>query len=198
MLALGVELAEALRRQGVAAVLTRDADRFVSLPARVTVARAAGADVLLSLHADALEEDRARGASVYTLSAEALDDASARVVARHGRDDLIGGLDLQGQDDAVATALLDLARARTQPRSEALAQALIDGLGGAGAGLNSRPLREAPLAVLDAADFPSVLVETGFLSDETDRARLSTPEGRAPIVAGLVAGLLAWRAAEGL
>lgn len=197
MLALGVELAEALRRQGVDTVLTRDVDDFVSLPARVSIARAGGADVLVSLHADALAEDEARGASVYTLSAEAVDEASARVVARHGRDDLIGGLDLLAQDDAVATALLDLARAATQPRSERLAAALVDGLGGAGAALNGRPLREAPLAVLDAADFPSALVEVGFLSDGGDRARLSTPEGRALVVAGLVAGLLAWRAAEG-
>jgi N-acetylmuramoyl-L-alanine amidase len=66
----------------------------------------------------------------------------------------------------------------------------------AGAPVNDHALRQAPLAVLNAADFPSVLVETGFLSDEGDRARLSTPQGRAPIVRGIAAGLTAWAAGE--
>jgi N-acetylmuramoyl-L-alanine amidase len=197
MLAIAVELAEAINRQtGFRAVLTRDGDLFVPLAERMTIARAAGADALVSLHADALEQDAAIGASVYTLTPDALDSASARMAERHDRGDLLAGLDLSGADDTVATALMDLARLETAPRSARLADALVAGLTAADAVLNSRPRREAPLAVLNAADFPSVLVEVGFLTSPADLERLSNPDGRAPIIAGLVAGLQDWAAAE--
>jgi N-acetylmuramoyl-L-alanine amidase len=197
MLTLGLELAEAVNRtEGLRAILTREADVFVPLAERMTIARAAGAAVMVSLHADALEADAAQGASVYTLSEAALDAASQRVAERHERGDLLAGLDLAGQDDTVATILMDLARLETAPRSARLADALVAGLGQAGAALNSRPRRDAPLAVLNAADFPSVLLEVGFLSSEEDRARLTTPEGRARIIAGIVLGLQAWLAED--
>jgi N-acetylmuramoyl-L-alanine amidase len=198
MLALGLELAEAVNRSGtMRAVLTRQADVFVPLSERMTIARAAGAEVLLSLHADALEENEAaRGASVYTLSREALDTASTRMAERHERGDLLAGLDLSGQDDTVATVLMDLARQETGPAALRLADALVAAMAQAGAEMNSRPRREGPLAVLNAADFPSVLIEAGFLSSRADRERLSTPEGRAPVVAGILAGLETWAAEE--
>jgi N-acetylmuramoyl-L-alanine amidase len=196
MLTLGLELAEALNRAGFRAVLTRDADVFVPLAGRMTIARGAGADLLISLHADALELDAARGASVYTLSPDARDQASARMAERHEAGDLLAGLDLTGQDDTIATALMDLARLETAPASARLADALVTGLTEAGARVNSRPRREGPLAVLNAADFPSVLVEAGFLSDEGDRAALTGVEDRARIIAGLLAGVTAWAAAE--
>lgn len=196
MLALGLELAEAVARAGMEPVLTRTEDVFVPLQTRMSIARAAGADVLISLHADALETDQAQGASVYTLTQEAVDAASERMVQRHEGGDLIAGLDLTGTDDTVATALLDLARRDTEPRSRRLAETLAASLREAGAVINGRALRQAQLAVLSAADFPSVLLEAGFLSDEGDRARLSSPEGRAPIIAGIVGALQVWRAAE--
>ncbi len=192
MLDLGLELAEAVARAGMLPVLTRSDDSFVSLADRLTIARNAGADVFLSLHADALEEDSARGASVYLLSREAQDGASERMAERHDRGDLLAGLDLTGQDDTIATVLMDLARLETAPRSDKLASALVSGLREEGARLNSRPRRAAMLAVLLSADMPSALVEVGFLSDDRDRAALSSSEGRAPIVAGLVTGLEAW------
>ena len=197
MLRLARETAEAINRTGtMRAVLTRDDDAFVSLSERMTIARAAGAGLLLSLHADALEEDEASGGSVYTLSDEAQDAASSRMVERHQRGDLLSGLDLSRQDDRVATALMDLARLDTAPQSARLASALVAALREAGAHLNTRPHRSAPLAVLNAADFPSVLVEVGFLSNAGDRARLIDPVQRARIVSGLVAGIQAWSAEE--
>lgn len=197
MLMLSRELEEALIRAGdLQVVTTRTADVFVPLAERMTIARAAGADLFLSLHADALEMDAATGASIYTLSAQALDQASQRMAERHNRGDLLAGLDLSGQDDTVATILMDLARLESGPQSQRLADALVTGLRHAGARVNSRPRREGPLAVLNAADFPSVLVEVGFLSSAADRERLSTAEGRAPIIAGIVAGVQAWAADE--
>ena len=162
----------------------------------MTIARAAGAGVMLSLHADALDDDVTRGASAYTLNAEGEDRAAQRMAERHERGDLLAGLDLTGQDDRVATVLMDMARAETAPASDRLADALVAGLRGAGAAVNSRPRREGRLAVLNAADFPSVLLEAGFLSSAADRAVLTSADGRASIVAGIVAALQDWAAAE--
>jgi N-acetylmuramoyl-L-alanine amidase len=197
MLTLAIELSEAISRiDGFRPVLTRREDVFVPLAERMTIARAAGADVLISLHADALEADSARGATVYTLSAEALDQASQRMAERHERSDLLAGVDLTGQDDTVATVLMDLARLETAPKAERLADMLVAALREAGAAVNSQPRRKAPLAVLNAADFPSVLIEVGFLSDPGDRAALASAEGRGRIVAAIVAALGAWAAEE--
>ena len=122
ILQFSLELEEALARAGgIRPVLTRRSDIFVPLEERMTIARAAGADVFLSLHADALDEEVTRGATVYTLTGEAQDNASARVAERHDRGDLLSGLDLSGQDDMVATILMDLARLETAPRSLRLA-----------------------------------------------------------------------------
>lgn len=195
MLALAQEVAQTLERiDGFQAVLTRSSDIFVPLEERMTIARAAGADVFISLHADALEEGGASGASVYTLSPSAADEASQRMAERHERGDLLAGVDLAGQDDRIATALMDLVRLETMPQSESLALEIVEAFDEIGAPLNSRPRRTAELAVLNAADFPSVLVEVGFLSDVGDRERLSSAIGRAPIVAGLVVAVQRWQA----
>lgn len=197
MLALGIEVAEAINRTGtMRAVLTRDADFFVPLETRMTIARTAGADVFVSLHADALEEGGAQGAAIYTLSQEGLVDASERMAERHERGDLLAGLDLQGQDDRIATVLMDLARLETGPEGDRLADAIVKGLRDAGVRMNSKSRRKDQLAVLNAPDFASVLIEIGFLSSDTDRANLSKPETRAPMVAGIVAALESWGDAE--
>lgn len=197
MLRLARELAEAVdRTDGMRAVLTRDDGAFVPLEARITIARAAGADVLLSLHADALELDEASGASIYTLSDAAASDASVRMAERHEQGDLLAGVDLTGADDTVATVLMDIARLETRPAGLRLADEIVAGLRDAGARLNSRPRREGPLAVLGAADFPAVLIEIGFLSSARDRDDLSDPAGRARIVAGIVQALARWDAGE--
>ncbi len=195
MLALAKEVAQTFERiDGFQAVLTRSSDIFVPLEERMTIARAAGADLFISLHADALEEGGASGASVYTLSKTAADEASQRMAERHERGDLLAGVDLAGQDDRIATALMDLVRLETEPQSQSLASEIILAMDEAGVPLHSRPNRSAELAVLNAADFPSVLVEVGFVSDTNDRERLSTALGRAPIVAGLVIAVQRWQA----
>ena len=193
MLSLAIELAEQINRAGNAnAVLTRDADYFVSLNHRMTIARELQADLLISLHADALEEDQARGASVYTLSEDGVDRAAQRMAERHERGDLLAGVDLSGQGDRVATVLMDLARAQTRPASDSFADYVVQAFRETGADLNSRPRRDGRLAVLSAADFPSVLVEVGFLSSERDRARLRTSDGRRPVVNGLATAIERW------
>lgn len=196
MLSLALEIEAQLQAAGFKTMLTRRADEFVSLEDRMTRARSAGAGVFLSLHADALELDQAAGASVYTLNMQGVDQAAQRMAERHERSDLIQGADLSAQDDRVAGALMQMAQADTNTRSAALQAALVQGLADARARLNSRPKRSARLAVLMATDFPSVLIEAGFLSNPADRRALSSEEGRAAVVKGLVAGLIVWADAD--
>jgi N-acetylmuramoyl-L-alanine amidase len=191
------ELAEALQRTGRAEVtLTRQSDVFVPLPTRVTLARAAGADAFVSLHADALADGRARGATVYTLSERASDAASAALAEQHDRADLLRGIDLSASDDEVAGILMDLARTETAPRAGALAESLVAGIRAEGLRLHPRPRAEAGFTVLRAADIPSVLVEIGFMSDPTDLANLQDPDWRAAMQAALARGILDWAEAD--
>lgn len=197
MLGVALSLREALRRMGgVEVILTRETDVFVSLTGRVALAHQVGADAFVSLHADSLSEGQARGATVYTLSDEASDAASAQLAAQHDRSDIIAGLDLSGTDDEVAAVLMDLARVETVPRTDTLARALIDAMNAAGGPMNKRPRREASFSVLKSADIPSVLVEIGFLSDNRDLVNLRDPVWRAGMVDALARGIMAWRDAD--
>lgn len=195
MLDLAREIAAALAdRLDIRVVLTRDGDVFVPLAARLTIARAAGADLFISLHADALEEDEAQGASIYTLAEDGEDRLARRLVERHERADLLAGVDLEATEDRVASVLMDMARAETGPAGQRFAGYLVRQMQDRGVRVNARPLREGGFAVLGAADFPSVLVEAGFLSNARDRATLSTPEGRAPLAAAVAAAISEWAA----
>jgi N-acetylmuramoyl-L-alanine amidase len=194
MLTFARELREALlRRGGYEVVLTRDGDYFVSLEGRIALAHQNRADVFISLHADSLAEGLAHGATVHVLSRDASDIASAKLAERHNRSDILSGVDLSGADDSVTAILLDLARQETQPRTDALAEAIVQGLAQTGGPMNRRPLRAAAFSVLKAADIPSVLVEIGFLSSPRDFANLQDGEWRAGMAAGLVNGLDIWR-----
>lgn len=193
MLRFARELRELLLRSGgFEVVLTRDEDVFVSLQQRIAIAHHAGADVFLSLHADALSEGDAKGATVYTLSKDASDAATAGLAEMHNRADVLAGVDLSGSDDQVTGILLELARRETAPRTEALAHALIDGMAAAGGPMNRRALRHAGFSVLKAADIPSVLIEVGFLSNQRDLENLRDPEWRARIAGGIRDGLRNW------
>ncbi len=194
MLAFAQDLAEALRRTGnFEVVLTRDGDDFVTLESRITVAHTAQADVFLSLHADALEDGEAQGATLYTLSDEATDAASAALAERHDRTDLMtGNVDLTGADDTVANVLMDIARAETQPATDALARALIAAIQGEGLRMHRHPWQQAAFSVLKSPSVPSILLEIGFLSSPRDRERLRDPAWRARMVQALVRGLEAW------
>ncbi len=195
------ELREALiRAGGFEVALTRDDDRFVPLESRITLARAYGADVLISLHADALPEEagHASGATVYTLSRDASDRASRLLAERHDQSDLLAGIDLEGQSDEIALVLMDLARRDTAPRAERLAERLVTEFLGQTGHMSGRPLRHAGFSVLKAADIPSVLIELGFLSSEEDRERLSDPEWRAEAQGAILDALRGWASDEAL
>lgn len=197
MMTFARELRETLLRDGRFSVaFTRNDDYFVSLERRIALAHQAGADVFLSLHADSLAEGLAHGATVHVLSRDASDIASEKLAERQDRGDLLSGIDLSKADDEVTGILLDLARQETQPRTELLARALVDGMAQTGGPMNRRPLRSASFSVLKAADIPSVLIEIGFISSPRDLVNLQNPEWRARMANGIRNGLLAWARAD--
>lgn len=193
MLTFARELKEALVLAGGFEVfLTREEDVFVSLLGRVSLARSLGADVFISLHADAVAQGRATGTTIYTLSDTASDAVAAALAEQHDRADLLAGVDLSRQDDTIAQVLMDLARLETAPRSTHLAEALVAGIRAQGTRLYRRPHLAAGFSVLRAPDIPSVLIEVGFMSDPRDLANLLDPEWRARVAAGIVAALDTW------
>ena len=197
MLGFARELEEILLRDGrFRVVMTREEDEFVPLEARVAAAHQAGAQVFLSLHADALASGEAVGATLYTLSDEASDEVARRLAESHNRDDLLSGIDLKGQDEVVTTILLDLARTETAPRIERLALALESSIKAAGLTMHRHARQKGGFAVLKSADIPSVLIELGFLSSPGDLARLRDPAWRATMADAIRSGLLSWSAED--
>ncbi len=193
MLTFARELKDALVRDGrFRVVMTREEDVFVPLETRTSIARDAGADVFLSLHADALAEGDAQGATVYTLAEEASDEASAALAERHDRDDLLAGLDLSDQDDVVAEVLMDMARTETLPRTERLAGAMVTAIKGAEIRMHRHPHQEGGFSVLKSPDIPAALLEVGFLSSDRDFKRLADPAWRAKLAGALVRALGTW------
>lgn len=194
MLDFAGELRAVLEAEGALVVLTREDDVFLPLEARISVARAAGADAFLSLHADKLPEGagQAEGATLYTLSEAASDAASALLAERHDGADLMAGVDLSGQGDEIAMVLMDMARVETRPRTDRLARHLARTIAEGAGPMNRRPLRSAAFSVLKSPDIPSILIELGFLSSAADRARLADPEWRARMARAIGAGLLDW------
>lgn len=197
MLTFARELKELLIRDGgFRVVMTREEDVFVPLETRISIARAAGAHVFLSLHADALAEGEAVGATIYTLAEEASDEAARALAERHDRDDLLSGIDLTLQDDLVATVLMDMARTETRPRIDRLSESLREAISGAGLKMHRRPIQQASFSVLKSPDIPSVLVELGFLSSASDLERLIDPEWRAKMALAIRDALKAWGAED--
>ncbi len=198
MLTFARELRELLLRAGFDVAMTREADVFVPLEARVTFAREAHADIFLSLHADSLPEEAgsAHGATVYVLSEDASDMASKRLAERHDGADLVAGVDVTGQGDEIALVLMDMARIETEPRSRRLAEQLIEGITAEAGRMNHRPLRSASFSVLRSPAIPSVLIELGFLSSERDRAKIADPAWRTRAATGIRDALVAWSAED--
>jgi N-acetylmuramoyl-L-alanine amidase len=180
-LALGLATAlrdELLHEGGVRVALTRSDDKFLALEERVEIARKLGADLFLSIHADSAgEKDQVAGASVYTLSRKASSEAAARVAASENSADSVNGVKLAGTSDVVSSILVDLAQRRTSEESADFASLILrEGKGILE--LNPDPRRAADFVVLRAPDVPSVLYESGFISNAADAARLSSPAGQ--------------------
>jgi N-acetylmuramoyl-L-alanine amidase len=167
-------------------VMTRDADQYVDLDDRVDLARAANAALFISVHADALSEDAdVSGSTVYTVADRASDAEAARIAARENAADRDPGGRKRQDDPDVADILFDLRRRETRTFAHIFSRGLVESLRGA-AKLNHNPERSAGFVVLKAPEFPSVLVELGYLSNPQDVRSLTSPEWRAKAAGAMV------------
>jgi N-acetylmuramoyl-L-alanine amidase len=180
-LALALALRDELLRQGgIRVALTRADDRILPLSHRSEIARQLGANLFISIHADSAggQNEEIGGASIYTLSNEASSEAAARFAARENDADRLNGIAIEGQSEAVSAILVGLSQQRAQEDALAFA-GLVLREGEQALAFVPQPRRAAALAVLRAPDVPSVLFESGFVTNRKDRALLTTAEGRA-------------------
>jgi N-acetylmuramoyl-L-alanine amidase len=186
---------EATKRYVV--VMTRDGDQYVDLDERVAVARRANASLFISVHADTLSEDKSvSGSTVYTVADRASDAEAARIAAREnaaGRG--LGGRGRVENTD-VADILFDLKRRETRTYAHIFSRGLVDNLRGA-AKLNHNPERSAGFVVLKAPEFPSVLVELGYLSNTQDVQSLASPDWQGKTAAAMVKAIDAFFTGDG-
>ncbi|HZY20719.1 MAG TPA: N-acetylmuramoyl-L-alanine amidase [Ramlibacter sp.] len=178
------------------AFLTRDADFFVPLQVRVQKARRVQADLFVSIHADAFITPTARGASVFALSQGGASSTAARWMAeKENKADQIGGVNIRAQDAHVAQALLDMSTSAQIRDSLKLGGALLGEIGHVGR-LHKRHVEQAGFAVLKAPDIPSVLVETAFISNPEEEAKLRSQSYQDELADALMRGITRYFAAN--
>jgi N-acetylmuramoyl-L-alanine amidase len=169
--------------------LTRDGDYFVPLHVRVNKARRVQADLFVSIHADAFIRPQAKGASVFALSQHGATSTAARWLAnKENGADLIGGLNIKTQDKQVAQLLLDMSTTAQIKDSLMLGDAVLKQIGGF-AKLHKRQVEQASFAVLKAPDVPSILIETAFISNPEEEARLNDHEYQEQIAKAILRGI---------
>ncbi len=180
---LVLDLAKALRDKlvadgGIRVALTRDDDRFLVLGERFEIARRLDADLFLSIHGDSAGDgNEASGASIYTLSEKASSNAAARFAARENSADAINGVVLDTKNADVNAILVELSQRRVLEDSAEFAR-LIVREGNGKLVFHPQPRRSASLAVLKAPDVPSILFESGYITNPDDAARLASPAGQ--------------------
>lgn len=189
-----LQIAQRLKRQidaqpGMRAVLTRSGDYYVGLRKRMSLAREQRADMFVSIHADAFNDARARGSSVYVLSRRGASSEAARWLAeKENAADLVGGVSLDDKDDVLASVLLDLSQSATQHASLEAAGQVHNGLGKLGK-VHGRRVQQAGFMVLKSPDVPSMLIETGFISNPTEERNLADPDYQERLAQAIMEGM---------
>ena len=177
---------------GMRATMVRPWDRYIKLRDRIGIARERKADLFISIHADSFRDYGAHGSSVYILSPDGASSEAARWLAEsENQADLIGGVTLDDKEQMVASVLLDMSQTRTIEESSAAAKAVLRHLKGVGK-LHSRRVQRAGFAVLKSPDIPSMLVETGFLSNPMEEKKLNDPAHQRKIARAVLAGVRAY------
>ena len=190
VLAIALQLRERLNTMpGMRAMLTRDADYFVPLQDRVRKARRVQADLFVSLHADAFVTPKARGASVFALSSRGASSSAARWMAeRENGSDLVGGVNIKAKDATVLRAMLDMSTTAQIKDSLKIGHEVLGHIGKVGR-LHKEHVEQAGFAVLKAPDIPSILVETAFISNPEEEAKLRDPKYQTQLVTALASGI---------
>lgn len=189
-LAVARELARQIDADpGMRAVLIRDGDRFVPLKDRYMKARSAQADLFISIHADASPNDTASGASVYVLSTRGASSQAARWLAdQENAADLVGGVSLDHKDHNLAAVLLDLSQSATMRASDDIANQVLGSLKNVGKA-HKPSIERANFVVLRSPDVPSMLIETGFITNPSEEKRLNDPGYRTRLATAIAEGV---------
>ncbi|MCM1128759.1 MAG: N-acetylmuramoyl-L-alanine amidase [Oxalobacter formigenes] len=170
-------------------VMTRNGDYFIPLHTRVQKARQAQADLFISIHADAFIEPRANGSSVFALSEKGASSTTAKWLAKKENDaDLIGGVNIKSHNRQVASVLLDLSTSAQIKDSLRLGSAVLGEIGGINR-LHKNHVEQAGFAVLKAPDIPSILVETAFISNPQEEAKLNNQAHQQNLAEAIMSGI---------
>lgn len=192
VLAVGRKLKQALDATlGFRAVLTRNSDVYLSLRERMERARAAQADLFISLHADAFPDTRAHGSSVYALSLNGASSEAAHWLAERENAALVGGVSLGDKDETLASVLLDLSQTATIESSLDVGDEVLNELGGVNR-IHKRSVQQAAFVVLKSPDIPSILVEAAFISNPNEERKLRSTAHQQQLAEAIRDGVVAY------
>ncbi|MDX1509136.1 MAG: N-acetylmuramoyl-L-alanine amidase [Woeseiaceae bacterium] len=188
VLAISRTLAQRIDAEpGMKAVLIRDGDYYVDYRKRMDVARRHGADLYISIHADAVDDRRPYGATVYALSLKGASDEAARQLARR-ENATVGGVSLSDKDDVLASVLLDLSQNASISASLDVGADVIRELARIGK-VHRRTVQQAGFIFLKSPDMPSILIETGFISNPNEEQRLKSRKHQGKLADAILAGI---------
>ena len=177
---------------GMRAVMVRDGDQFIKLRQRMQIARAAKADLFVSIHADAFKDSAVKGASVFTLSNRGATSEAARWLANNeNAADLVGGVSLDDKDDMLASVLLDLSQTATTEASGNVAKKILANFKGVNP-LHKSAVQKAGFVVLKSPDIPSILVETAFISNPEEELKLRSDVHQTKVAKAIFNGIAAY------
>jgi N-acetylmuramoyl-L-alanine amidase len=180
------------KEPGMRPLMIREGDTFVHLHQRIQKAREAKADLFISIHADAFTNPNVRGSSVFTLSERGATSEAAKWLAdRENSADQLGGVDLKSSDDVLANVLLNMSQNATLEHSGEAAGAVLRNLSRLG-DTHKAQVQKAGFVVLKSPDIPSMLVETAFISNPEEEARLTTPAHQQRLAEAILAGVKAY------
>jgi len=193
VLSIARKLAILINKQpNMKAYLVRTGDYYIGLRQRMEKARKAKADLFVSIHADAFKDQRARGSSVYVLSNRGASSEAARWLANSENSaDLVGGVSLDDKDDVLASVLLDLSQNATEDASARVAGEVLRNLKSLGH-MHKKQVQRAGFMVLKSPDIPSILVETAFISNRKEEAKLRSPRHQQKVAKAILKGVKAY------
>ena len=180
------------KKSGMKAVMVRKGDYYIKLRKRMEIARAAKADLFVSIHADAFKNAKVKGASVFTVSNRGASSEAARWLADHENSaDLVGGVKLADKEDMLATVLMDLSQTATKEASRNIAGKILKNFKRIGH-LHKQNVQKAGFMVLKSPDIPSILVETAFISNPDEERKLRSRKHQTKMANAIYQGLVSY------
>ena len=177
------------RERGMRAILVRNSDKYVNHRDRMEVARQNNADLFISIHADAVNDRRAKGASVYAVSLKgASDEAAKRLEQRENASDLVGGISLSDKDDDLASVLMDLSKNGVMSVSLDIGQRVLNQLSKVGT-IHRSKTQQAGFLVLKSPDIPSILVEMAYISNPNEEKKLNSKNYQLKLTEAMHSGI---------